>query len=108
MFGRKKMNDERITNAQNKVYREIYTIVAVICLGSIIFKSVTTGGDFGVIATELIIVCSAGLYYLWRTAKLGIYSEEIEISDKNSRFSYDTRNVVIGVLGGLVLAVYLV
>ncbi|WP_332650418.1 DUF6773 family protein [Lysinibacillus sp. 54212] len=105
MFKRKKFSDERVTNMQNKIYREIFTIITVICFVSIAIKFLTIGKEFNLIITETIILILSGVYYLFRSVKMGIFSEEVEISNANSKFKYSTRTMAIGIIYGLFLSI---
>lgn len=55
MFKRQMIQDERITNLQNKIYREIYIIVLMICSGSMVLKVISGRGGFENLGTEMII-----------------------------------------------------
>ncbi|ADC51526.1 hypothetical protein BpOF4_17425 [Alkalihalophilus pseudofirmus OF4] len=100
----KKPVDERITTIQNKIYREIYYLVMLITLASVIFKFITIGTSLNVVLTEVLILLGASTYYLIRSASLGIYSEEVEIHDSNSKVTRNKKNFYWGLALGLVLA----
>lgn len=99
-----KVNDERIEHAKNKIYRELYTLISIICLISIGVKYYTLGIDIGFIWTELAILFAGGIYYLIRSVSLGIYSDEVEIHDRNSNISMSKKTVLLSVVLGLGLA----
>lgn len=105
LFKQKKFSDERIVHMQNKIYREIYMIITIICFASIGIKFLTVGRELNFIITELIILLLSGFYYQYRSVKLGIFSDEVEISNANSKFPYSTRTIagsaVLGVLIGI-------
>lgn len=107
MFKRKAITDERIVNAQNKIYRELYSIIMVICAISMVVKSV-----FGMrehTYTEIAILITGGIYYLVRSARMGIYSEEAELKTKNSKWNADTHSLIysagLGIIIGIILGV---
>ncbi|MFD0943756.1 DUF6773 family protein [Savagea faecisuis] len=77
MFKRQMIQDERITNLQNKIYREIYVFVLVICSGSMVLKVIFGKGGFENLGTEMIILITGAIYYLVRSTNLGIFSEEV-------------------------------
>lgn len=101
---KQKIVDERVQNMQNKIYREIYYIVSIFCLISLIGKTVIYGGGFEHIATELIILLVCGIYYSIRGMYSGVLSEEVEIHDANSKYRFSTKTIVIGILCGVVIA----
>ena len=103
LFNRK-IVDERVQNIQNKIYREIYYIVSIICLISLITKTVIYGRGVEYVATELIILIACGGYYSYRAMYTGVLSEEVEIHDANSKFRYSTKTIFIGIFTGVVIA----
>lgn len=111
MFKRRMIQDERITNLQNKIYREIYVFVLVICSGSMVLKVISGRGGFENLGTEMIILIGGALYYLVRSANLGIFSEEVryakgrELKDPDSRMAI--KGIVIGAAIGVVLGIVL-
>lgn len=106
MFSQKKISDERIVNLQNKIYREIFILITIICIASIGIKFLTIGTEFNNIATEFFILILSGVYYQYRSVKTGLFSDEVEISNANHKFKYSTRTlifvVIIGILFGLI------
>ena len=107
MFKRKKFSDERVTNMQNKIYREIYILIMLICFVSIIFKYWTIGRDFNLIITEFLILILSSFYYLYRSTKMGIFSEEVEISNANHKIKYSTGTMAYGIILGVVISILL-
>ncbi|MDV2884750.1 DUF6773 family protein [Alkalihalophilus pseudofirmus] len=100
----KKPADERVTTIQNKIYREIYYLVMLITLASVVFKFITIGTSLNVVLTEVLILLGASTYYLIRSTSLGIYSEEVEIHDTNSKITRNKKNFYWGLAIGLALA----
>ena len=109
MFKRQTIQDERITNLQNKIYGEIYVFVLVICIGSMELKVISGRGGFEHLGTEMIILLGGALYYLVRSANLGIFSEEVmyakgrEVKDPDSRMAI--QGIGIGAAIGIVLGI---
>lgn len=77
----------------------------LISLASIIVKFVMLGKDTPVI-TEIVILLASSLYYLIRSASLGIYSDAVEVHDRTSKFKMSTKNIIAGSALGLGLALY--
>lgn len=102
---KRKQMDERIVNTQNKIYKEIYTLVMLICLLSVIVKFLALGTDTSVI-TEVVIMLASSLYYLIRSVSLGVYSDAVEVHDRSSKFKMSTKNIVAGSTLGLGLALF--
>ncbi|MRX74387.1 hypothetical protein GJU40_19900 [Bacillus lacus] len=101
-----KIVDERVYQAQNKIYREIYILIMVITLASIVYKYFTIGVQVNVIATELIILLSQAVYYLYRSARMGIYSAEVEMHDNNSKMPAVKKNLLGGTLTGIGISLF--
>ncbi|MET3506666.1 DUF6773 family protein [Halalkalibacter oceani] len=98
--------DERIVHLQNKIYREIYMLVLLICIGSIVVKTIIHGVQLGLVVTELVILFSQGVYYAVRSANLGVFSAEVELHDRESRLSMNKKNIIIGLAVGVVIALF--
>ena len=101
---KRKVIDERVQNTQNKIYREIYYIVSVICFISLIAKTVIYGRGVEHVATELVILAACGIYYSFRGMYSGVLSEEVEIHDANSKYRFSTKTIFLGILCGVVIA----
>ncbi|MUV37565.1 hypothetical protein JNUCC1_01371 [Lentibacillus sp. JNUCC-1] len=106
IFKRKKNEDERIVNVRNKIYAELYIVVIVICMSSIIIKQFVydMSTEHNRIYTELIILIGGGVYYLFRSARLGIYSAEVELHDRTSKWSMRKKTLVISIALGIGMA----
>lgn len=102
---KRKHVDERVKNLQNKIYKEIYVLVIIVCLISILIKFITMGMSLQNVITEWFIILSVSVYYYVRTAYLGILTDEIEIHDSNSKVKFGTKNIIYGVSIGLVMAI---
>ncbi len=98
--------DERVTNEQNKIYREIYVLIFLICLGSVVYKYITLGFEIENVATEFIIFLVGRIYYSFRSTQKGLFSSEVEMHDTKSRWSYQTKNVVFGIAFGVLIGLF--
>lgn len=105
MFGRKKIVDERITNAQNKIYREIYMLVMLVCVISIVTKFILNGYDTDLIQLESFILFGSGVYYLARSVQMGLFSDEVELHNQNSKIGFNKISIIVGAVVGLLIAV---
>ncbi|NHN30629.1 DUF6773 family protein [Paenibacillus agricola] len=101
-----KHTDERIINTRNSIYKEIYSLVAILCIASAIFKTIKYGTQIEVIATELLILIVSALYYTYRSVRLGVYSDIVEVHDRTSKYPMSIKNVVMGLGLGIGLAIY--
>ncbi|SFD68432.1 hypothetical protein SAMN05216238_103142 [Lentibacillus persicus] len=107
MFYRKRnTKDERITIIENKIYREIYILVMAICLVSVGVKLYMHGVRLDNVLTEWIIIIAGGVYHSYRSATLGIFSDEVEMHDRTNSMSKEKKNLLIGMGIGVVLACY--
>lgn len=98
--GRTKVLDERIVNMQNKIYREICMGIMAVCFLSIGWKYYFNGSDPGNFTTELVIIIGQGIYYIIRSTSMGLLSSEVEMHNKNSKFSYKRKNIILpGLIG---------
>jgi len=100
----KKQVDERVKNLQNKIYKEVYILVMIVCSISILIKFFKMGESLDNVLTEWLIIFISSVYYYIRTAYLGILTDEIEVHDSNSKVKLGTKNVLFGVVFGLVFA----
>ncbi|NEU32140.1 hypothetical protein GN156_15405 [bacterium LRH843] len=104
-FWNKKLIDERVLNTQNKIYKEIYIIIMVLLLISIAIKFITIEMSLQVVLTEWIIIIVTSIYYIGRAAFLGIYSDEVELHDNESKVKLSNKNIIGGISLGFVLAI---
>ncbi|MDX8367086.1 DUF6773 family protein [Cytobacillus sp. IB215665] len=104
---RHKQVDERLLNLQNKIYKEIYFMIMCITIISIIVKFIVYGVGSKFILTELIILIITGLYYMVRAGHLGIFTDEAEMHDRNSKIKLSTKNVIVGLIIGIFISVIL-
>ena len=96
--------DERITHEKNKIYKECYMLCQVICLASIILKSLfNESGNFMLILPEFLILIVPNLYSFIKSVFLGLYSEEVELTDKVNKLSTDTKLTLSSLLPGIIL-----
>jgi len=102
---KKKPKDERIENTKNKIYKESYFFIMVICFISIGVKYYLYGNIPKPVITELLVIFLSSLYYVIRTVCLGIYMDEIEVHDRKNKLSMSTKNIIIGVVFGVVMAI---
>ena len=103
----KKQVDERVKNLQNKIYKEVYVLIMIVCSISILIKFFKMGVSLDNVLTEWLIIFISSVYYYVRTACLGILTDEIEVHDSNSKVKLGTKNVLFGVVFGLVFAIIL-
>ena len=107
LFKKANVKDERITNIKNKIYAEIFILVIVICGISSFVKG--TIYDMGIesIITELSILFISGVYYLYRSTRLGVVSAEVEMHDRKSKWPQKKKNLVYGIILGVGIALFL-
>ena len=101
---KRKMVDERVQNMQNKIFREIYYIVSIICMVSLIGKIIVYGRGTEHITTEMTILIVCAVYYTIRGMYSGVLSEEVEIHDANSKVRFSTKTAFFGIACGVVIA----
>ncbi|MFL0584060.1 DUF6773 family protein [Solibacillus silvestris] len=106
-FWNKKVVDERVYNIQNKIYREIYLLTMMIILVSIGVKLYRFGVSMESVTTEIVILIGVSLYYGFRSSQLGVFSDEVELHDASSTFSYSTKQLIIGIGMGLVISLFM-
>ena len=103
---KKKTVDERIENTKNKIYKEVYIVIMVICVISIGVKYYLYGTTAKQLITELLVMFLSALYYGIRSVWLGIYIDEIEVHDRTSKLPLRTKNIIIGLVGGVAMAIF--
>lgn len=104
-FWNKKVDDERVLNIQNKIYKEIYFVVMGILLISIAVKYIMIELSLQIVLTELIIIIVASIYYTSRSAFLGIYSDEVELHDNRTKMKLSNKNIIGGIALGIVIGI---
>lgn len=103
---KKKTMDERIENTKNRIYKEVYVLIMVICFISIGVKDYLYGANTKYVITEILVIFLSVLYYAIRTVWLGIYADEIEVHDRTSKLPVNTINIIIGLVAGVVIAIF--
>lgn len=103
-FKRKQMQDEWIVNSKNKIYAEIYLIVVAISVISFIVKYFIFKLPLSGVWTELLILLLSSMYYSIRATKLGIYAVEIELQDRESKWSFQRKNMLYALITGVAIA----
>ncbi|WP_270181182.1 DUF6773 family protein [Alkalihalobacillus sp. CinArs1] len=98
---RRKVLDERVTALQDGIFRELYAIVVGLCGLSIFYEQFFGDISLGKVWLELVIIIGGGAYYLLRSSMLGIFTDEVEMHDRSSKWKMNTKNMVISVLVGL-------
>ena len=106
-FGfKRRQKDERVTNLQNKIYREMYIVIVIICGLSVLYKQFFVEGGTQHLWTEIIIFAVSSGYYLIRSTMLGIFSDEVEMSEQSSKLSFNKRNFVISLIVGVAISLF--
>lgn len=105
-FKRNKIMDERVVNIQNKIYREIYVLISAICMLSAAIKFYLYGVGKGIAYTEIIILVASTIYYFTRSASLGIFSDEVEIHDRNHKTPMSSKNVYLALALGVCASLF--
>ena len=102
----KKINhaDERVTSLKNKIYAELFILITIICAISLVVKSFFFNTQTINIVTELVILIVSGVYYIYRSVKLGVVSAEIEMHDAKSKWPQRKKNLFYSILFGVIFA----
>ena len=103
-FNKSQVKDERVVNIRNKIYAEIYVLVATICTISVIVKYFIYGYNLEYVMTELTILFLGGIYFLYRSVTLGIFSAEVELHDRKNKWSTKKKNLIMSVGLGIGIA----
>ncbi len=105
-FGTSRLDDERILHLKNKIYREVYTLIIVLCSLSLLVKLLWFRSDLEAIITELVILGASSLYYGFRAITLGIYYQEVEAHDSRSKIPYSRKNILSGLGTGIAISLF--
>ena len=97
--------DERINHLKNKIYAEVYVLVVAICFISFLVKHFVYNLDIASFATELIILFVSGIYFTYRSTKLGIVSAEVEMHNRKRKWPKNKKNFITGVVLGIGISV---
>lgn len=99
--------DERIENVKNRLYKEGYVLIVLICVASVIVKDIYFGLAIKHVITEMFILFISSLYIGIRTISLGLYSDQVEVHDRRSKMSMNVKNLFIGLGLGFALALFI-
>lgn len=102
----KRIVDERIENVKKGIFKEAFIAAMAISILSMIIKFSLYGIKVELVAAELAILIIPGLYFVIRSVIMGIYSDEIEIHDRISKMSANSKNVIIALIFGFALAAF--
>ena len=97
--------DERVENMQNKLFREMYYLILIICTVSALLKLYLNGLVFQQLATELVILIVPLIYYGFRALWIGIVFDELELQERAAKVPIALRNVIMGLTAGLAIAI---
>ncbi|WBW97282.1 DUF6773 family protein [Oceanirhabdus sp. W0125-5] len=100
---RNQIVDERIENAENKIYKEVYYIIVAIAFVSMVIKHFLYGTE-GILTTEFWIIVLPAIYCQIRKVSIGIYYDSIEMHNRSSKVSWENKNIIIGVIFGLIIS----
>lgn len=103
---KQKITDEWIEQTKNKIYKELYVLVVLVCAFSFFYKEIVNPEPSTIPVVELIILAGTGIYYLIRGWMLGIFSAEKEMHDRNSRIPMTAKQFIYAAAGGLLLSIY--
>lgn len=106
LIQQKVVPDERIEGLQNKIFKEVYYLVLLISILSIVLKTYIYRYDITLVITELVLIVVPAVYYGIRTIWLGIYSDELEMLERTSRIPMASKNVLLGTGFGIIIAFY--
>ncbi len=101
-----KVKDERVVHAQNKIYRELYLLVLFVCLVSVAVKFYMYGNHIENVYTELIILLAQGIYFSYRSAATGLFTDEVELHDRSSKWSLQKKSLFFGLTAGFIIALF--
>jgi len=103
----KKRIDERIENVRNKIYKEIFRIISAICLGSLFLKIFILDMGTEAAVLEFLILFVSGVYFLARSIFLGVYWDEVELHDRNSKIPMSNKTIFTSVGLSLLIAIFM-
>ena len=101
-----KYRDERVEALKSQIFREMYYWMMGFTFLSIIIKSIMYPEDWKRSAFEMLLMIFSSLYYIFRSVLLGLYSDEVEMHDRQNRRSVSQKNLWIGLGSGLAIALY--
>lgn len=97
----KKVVDERIENVRNKIYKEAYYLIIIICIVSMVIKNIIFGRSMDHVMTEFTIALASSIYMGIRSVMLGLYSDTVEIHDRTSKFTMTSKGMMINAAVGV-------
>lgn len=103
-FSPKRNSDERIENVRNQIYKELWYIIFLICLGSVAFKVYKYGVGSNEIWLESLILLVGAIYSIIRSIQLGVFKDEVEMHDRHSKISMRKKNFIYSLVLSLIMA----
>ena len=82
-------------------------IISVLCLGSFFLKVFLFDVGAKGVVLELLIIIVSGVYYLARSIFLGVYWDEVELHDRNSKVPMSNKTIFTSVGLSLLIAIFM-
>lgn len=101
-----KPKDERVEQAKNQIYRELFVVVTGLCFLSILVKQYMEVEAYADVAPEPMILIVMAVYYMVRGWQLDIFSAEREMHDRRSRIPMTAKNFIYAGAGGVAISLY--
>lgn len=101
-----KNRDERVEAGKSQIFRELYYWMMGFTFLSIIVKSIIYPDDWKRSIFEMGLMIFSSLYYILRSVQKGLYSDEVEMHDRQNKRTVGQKNLLIGLGSGLAIALY--
>jgi len=100
-----KIPDERIAHTKNKIYNEAYYLMVLLCL---VFSSINYQiyRYNMILFSGIIIVTIPSLYIYIKSIIIGLYSDEVEVHDRNNKMSISYKSMILGIIFGLFMSLF--
>lgn len=105
---KQKIKDERVESLYNKIYREAYVIGVVLAVISIVAKYFYYGLNFEHVLFEFAFISLTSIFFLVRSIYLGIYSDAIELHDKDKTISLpmNIKQMILAIIIGVAISLF--
>lgn len=105
---KQKINDERVENLYNKIYREAYVIGIVLAVISVIAKYVYYGLNLEHVLFEFAFIILTSVFFLIRSIYFGIYSDAIELHDKDKTIALpmNIKQMILAIIIGIAISLF--
>lgn len=97
--------DERIAHTKNKIYKEAYGLTMLLCIVFAVINYQIYRYNM-ILFSMIIIIVIPSLYIYIKSIIIGLYSDEVEVHDRNSKTQISLKKMISGIIIGLFMGLF--